>query len=261
MIKYFFVTKNTIAEFFAYRLNFFLWRLRVIVSVLITYFLWNAVFTGTDRLFNYESTEMFTYIILLTFVTSLTLSTQTHRVAEEINNGSLSNFLVKPISYIRYNFFRDIGDKAINTVCSFFEIALLLVFLKPLFFWQSDPLIIFLFFISLFFSVLLYFFISLILSFIGFWSREVWAPRFIFFIIVAFLAGTYFPLDILPLPLFRFLEFLPFTYLIFFPLKIYLGSIDPVVITKGFIISAIWVVILYYLSRKIWRKGLKVYTA
>lgn len=261
MFKYLYVTKNTLGEFFAYRLNFFLWRIRVIISILITYFLWYSIYSGQGTIFNYTKEEMFTYIILLTFTTSVILSTQTFRIAEEINNGSLSNLLIKPVNYIKYNLFRDFADKIINTVFSVIEIVLLLVLLKPAFIWQSNPVLLLLFTISIFNSVFLYFFISLILSFIGFWSREVWAPRFIFFIIVAFLAGTYFPLDIMPAPLYSFLEILPFTYLIFFPIKIYLGHLELIFILKGFLISCIWLLVLYILSQKIWHKGLKAYTA
>src|SRR3989344_4881219 len=170
MSKYFYVTKNTKAEFFAYRLNFILWRLRVIISILITYFLWLAIYSGKTSIFNYSRTEMFTYIVLLSFTASLVLSTQTTRVAEEINNGQLSNYLIKPVNYIRYNMFRDLGDKLINTFFSLLEISFLLFLLKPEFIWQKNPVFLLLFIWSLLFSVLLYFFISLILSFIGFWS-------------------------------------------------------------------------------------------
>ena len=261
MLKYWFVTKNSIAEYLAYRVNFVLWRLRVVISILITFFLWQAIFIGKETIFNYSARSMFTYIILLNFITSIVFSTQTFRVAEEINKGTLSNLLIKPIDYIKFNLFRDFADKLINTCFSLFEIALLLVILKPPFIFQTNPVNLLLFSIALVLSVFLYFYINLILSFIGFWSKETWAPRFIFFIVVSFLAGTYFPLDIVPKTVYSILELLPFTYLIFFPLKIYLSQVHLQFIIKGFTISFIWIIALYYLSKKIWHKGLRVYTA
>ena len=261
MFKYISVSKNSFAELLAYRLNFVLWRLRVIISILITYFLWSAIYSGKTVLFNYTAKEMFTYIVLLAFLNGVVLSTQTFRVAEEINNGSLSNYLIRPINYIKYNLFRDLADKSVNTFFSVLETALMLSLSKPPFIFQHDMTLILLFILSVVIAVGLYFFISLILSFIGFWSREVWAPRFIFFIIVAFLAGTYFPLDIVPSVVYSVIQFLPFTYLVFFPLKIYLGHITTPFLLMGFSVSIIWLFILYGFTKFIWSKGLKVYTA
>ena len=204
---------------------------------------------------------MFTYVVLIAFVNSIVLSTQTFRVAEEISNGSLSNYLIRPINFIRYNLFRDLADKLTNTFFSIIEVGLILILLKPQFIFQDNLGVLFLFVCATVISVFLYFFISLLLSFIGFWSKEIWAPRFIFFIIIAFLAGTYFPLDIVPPTVYKILELLPFTYLIFFPIKIYLGTVNPAFIIKGFLISLIWVSVLYYFAKLVWHKGLKIYTA
>ena len=261
MLKYFYVTKNSLMEFLAYRLNFVLWRVRVVVSILITYFLWLAIYSGRDRIFNYTQGQMLTYIILLTFLSGVVLSTQTSRVAEEINSGNLSNYLIRPLNYLSFNLFRDLADKLINTFFAIIEMALILLIFRPHFILQTNPLNLFFFILSLIMAVILYFFISLLLSFIGFWSREVWAPRFIFFILVAFLAGTYFPLDIVPRPIYALFELLPFTYLIFFPLKIYLGNINGFFLIKGFAVSFFWLIILYQLVKIVGQKGLKAYTA
>jgi len=261
MYKYLYVSKNSFAEYMAYRLNFILWRLRVVISILITYFLWLAIYQGRQIIFNYDKQAMFTYIVLLTFLQGIVFSTQTFRVAEEINNGTLSNYLLRPVNFIAYNLFRDISDKLINTFFSIIEIALILFILRPDFFWQTDPGRLILFMAAIIVSTILYFFINLTLSFIGFWSREVWAPRFIFFIIVTFLAGTYFPLDIFPVAIYKILELLPFTYLIFFPLKIYLGHLAFPNILIGFFISFFWLIALYYLTKIVWHKGLRAYTA
>lgn len=261
MGKYIFVLKNSLQEYFAYRLNFILWRVRGVVSILITYFLWLAIFKERAYLFGYRKEEMLTYIILITFLNGIVLSTQTHRIAQEINLGVLSNFLIKPINYISYNLFRDLADKILSTLFSVFEICLFILLLRPPIFVQTDLHWLGLFIISLFFASLLYFEISLILSFIGFWSQQVWAPRFLFLILVSFLAGTYFPLDILPSSVYNILQLLPFTYLIFFPLKIYLGKLTSLHLIKGFVLILVWIPLLLYAAKYIWKKGLAIYTA
>lgn len=255
------VLSNSFQQYFAYRLNFILWRVRVVVSILISFFLWQTIFKTRNQVFGYQEAEMLTYILLITFLNGIVLSTQTFRVAEEINLGTLSSFLIRPFSYFGYVLSRDISDKIVNSFFSVFEIILLLFLLHPPVVLQTSILWLGLFILTSLLAALLFFEIGMLLSIIGFWSRETWAPRFIFSILITFLAGTYFPLDILPKPVYGFIQLLPSTYLIFFPLKIYLGHIDQAFLAKGFMIMFGWIIFMGIILRYFWRRGLKIYTA
>ncbi|EKD32163.1 MAG: hypothetical protein ACD_77C00163G0002 [uncultured bacterium] len=261
MKKYRQVFINSFAQYFAYRLNFILWRVRIVISIIMSYFLWTAVFTSERQVFGYSQNRIITYILLTIFVNGIVLSTQTAQVATEINFGTLSKFLIRPLNFFAFNMARDLSDKVINTFFSIPEFILLFILLKPPIIIQTEPLFLILFITALALATILYFEIGMILSFIGFWSNETWAPRFLFFILVAFLSGNYFPLDILPQNIYRILEYLPFTYLVFYPLKIYLGELSPIFIYRGFGIVAIWTVLFYFLMQFIWQKGLKIYTS
>ncbi len=259
--KYLIVAGNSLQEYFVYRLNFILWRVRVVVSMLITYFLWFAVFAGTKQVFGYGESQMLTYVLLLSFMNSLVLSTQTFRMGDEINMGVLSMYLIRPVNYFLYNLARDVSDKVLNMIFSILEFIILIILLRPPVIVQSQPSWWFLFLCSTALASILYFEIGIILSSIAFWSYETWAPRFIFFILVSFLAGNYFPIDILPGPIYHFLTILPFTYLIFFPLKLYLGEANGSFIFLGFTVVSFWIVLLYFFINFLWMKGLKAYTA
>ncbi len=259
--KYWLVAGNSLQEYFVYRLNFILWRVRVVVSMLITYFLWFAVFSSSKQVFGYSENQMLTYVLLLSFMNSLVLSTQTFRIAEEINMGTLSMYLIRPVNYFFYNLARDLSDKALNVIFSVLEFIILILVLKPAIIIQSQLSFIFLFLGATTLGAILYFEIGIILSSIAFWSYETWAPRFIFFILVSFLAGNYFPLDILPGPLFHAFSYLPFSYLIFFPLKLYLGEASSGFILQGFTVVTLWIVGLYFFINFLWAKGLRAYTS
>lgn len=79
--------------------------------------------------------------------------------------------------------------------------------------------------------------------------------------IESFLAGAYFPLDILPKPIFAVFQLLPFGYSLYFPLKVYLGQLSLTQIYFGLLISIVWVFGLLLIAQFVWTKGLKVYTA
>jgi ABC-2 type transport system permease protein len=261
MRKYLLIIRRTYLQYVAYRVNFFLWRLRAILSILMTYFLWNAAYRGNDVAFGYGKSTMLTYIMLLMFVQGVILSTQTFSIAEEIRSGTLAQYLIRPIHYLGITIARDVSDKILNTGFSIVEMCVLFLLLRPPVFLQTNLWILGGFILSIAFGVYLYFAISSLLSFIGFWSRETWAPRFMFSIIVAFLAGGYFPLDILPRLIYIPLMGTPFPYLLYFPIRIYLGLADSGQLIYGFAVMGLWCLMLTLFMRAVWRKGLQAYTA
>lgn len=261
MRKYLLVTANTFNEILTYRFNFVMWRIRNVLGFLAIYFLWNSVMPENGVLFGYSKQAILTYILAGQVVSSIVFSTRTHEIGENINNGNLSVFLIKPFGYFKYWFFRDLGDKAMNIVFSLTELAIFILVLKPTFFIQTNIFYLGLFILSLALAVVLHFFISSMLSLTGFWSNEVWAPRFIFYILITFFTGGIFPLDILPKPLYELSLYLPFAYLQYLPLKIYLGTLGFNEILRGLVVAGFWSLSLCFLLQFIFNRGLKSYTA
>lgn len=255
------IAKNTWNENFAYRLNFILWRVRVIIRFLIIYFLWSSVYKSGFTGFGYTQQMMLTYVFLVYIISNFVFATRTQDIGSEINEGKLTNYLLKPLSFVKHLLARDISDKLLNFGFTLIETGVLLFLLKPPFFIQTNSFLILLTLITIFFSVSIYFFISFILGCIGFWTTEVWAIRFIFLILLDYLSGNFFPIDILPEALKNFLMLTPFPYLYYFPTKIYLGDVAVESLIKGLLISGIWFGILYWLTTITWKRGLKVYTA
>ena len=261
MRQYLLIAKNTWIETFTYRLNFVMWRLRVTLELLTRYFLWLAIIPKDANFLNYSQGQMLTYILATAFVSAIVVSTKTADIAADINQGSLSNFLIKPMNYFLYWFSRDIGDKLMNIFFMTGELTLFFIIFNPPFLIQTNPFLIFAFIISTFLAVMAHFYISFSLSLIGFFNPEVWAPRFIFFVILMFFSGQVFPLDILPSTIFSVVKFLPFTYLVYFPVKIYLGNLEFAQICEGLTVAFIWTIALYFSAKFFWQKGLKFYTA
>jgi ABC-2 type transport system permease protein len=148
-----------------------------------------------------------------------------------------------------------------NFFCAIFEIAILYVILKPSIYWQTNNILLLYTMLAVFLATLLFFLFGLLLGAVGFWSAEVWGPRFIFGIAIAILSGQMFPMDMLPKPLFIATQFLPFTYLIYFPVKIYLGQLPFSQILFGLSVATFWVGCLYFIVRFVWQKGLLQYSA
>lgn len=261
MKKYYLIAKNTWDEILTYRVNFALWRVRTVVAVLINYFLWSSVIPENGQLFGYSREMMISYILIGPILYSIIFATRTHEISENINSGDLSLWLVKPFGYFKFWFARDFGDKAMNLAFCIVEFSLLFLILRPELYLQTNPVYLIFVLVAVVLAVILQFLISCLISMLGFWSPEAWAPRFIFYVLLSFFTGSVFPLDILPEPVYQFLLLLPFSYLQYFPLKIYLGQLGFIEIIQGFGILAIWLGFFYWALRSAWRLGLRNYAA
>ncbi|MFZ5844840.1 MAG: ABC transporter permease [Patescibacteria group bacterium] len=261
MRKYLQIIKGTWAEYMIYRLNFVLWRVRMVLQLLIVYFLWWAIFGERAEVFGYSQKAILTYVLLSSLVRTIVLATTTMEVGGVINRGDLSNFLIRPLNFFRYYLARDLADKALNLGFAALEVAILFWLLAPPIFLQTNLTMLLLALVTLILGAVLYFNFSLLLAFLGFWTPDVWAPRFLSFVIMEFFTGALFPLDILPRPLFVISQSLPFGYFIYFPLKVYLGQLSPGEIINGLAIGVFWVVGLWLLAQIVWQRGLRVYTA
>ena len=199
---------------------------------------------------------MLSYILVVNFIGSFVLGTRTADIAAEINDGSIINDLLKPISFFRYWFAYDLSDKFINFVFALVEFVLIILIFKINLVSLSNFLPAILFFIN---GTLISFFINIMLSFVGFWTTEVWAPRFIFLNLVFFLSGSFFPLDVIPASIYKILLLTPFPYLVYFPTTILLGKI-PTFWIGFFGISSLWVLTTAMVALFIWKRGNKSFS-
>lgn len=262
MKKYLRIAKITWIEATTYRLNFIMWRLRIMFHVLTLYFLWLAVLPNhMDEFSGYTQASLLSYVLIITIVSAFVTPTRSYAIGDDIVSGNLSNFLIRPINYFLYWAAKDAGDRIMDILFSIGELTILFLLLRPPLFMQADIMYILLTAIAMLFSLLLYFSFNLLLGFIGFWSSDIWAPRFVFYTVISFLAGGYFPLDILPKSLFAAFQFLPFGYLLYFPVKIYLGELSIGAILSGLSVSFFWVICFFFIVFLLWRRGLRMYTA
>ncbi|MFH2085714.1 MAG: ABC-2 family transporter protein [bacterium] len=259
MKKYLSIFSITFQEIFTYRLNMFMWRVRQIFVFLIPFFIWRAVLGGGGDIYGYSFAGIMTYLFGTTILRSLVMGSRTVDLGWMINSGNLTIPLMRPIGIFRFLMTRDLADKLFNLSFIFLEVPLILFLFHPPVFLQVNPLNLVLTICSVVLAILLYFFINIIFGAIGFWSRDVWAPRFLLMVIMEFATGAMFPLDMLSSFWQKIMLATPFPYLLFVPLKIYLGADSNLILHLS--IQLIWTIVLFLLTKSIWQKGLLRYEA
>ena len=255
MLKYLRIAINTLQEYFVYRVNFFFWRLQVFIFFVMYFSLWSAVSNGHSSLGSYTIPQLYSYFVVGYIIKAVVFSTRTQDLGGDIQNGNISTLLIKPISTLKYYFSRDLIDKFFNLFFMFFEFILILVLFKPtLFIPTMQNFVLFLLFLIL--SIITFFFYSLVISFIAFWSDDAWSARFLFGVVfVNIFSGQYIPLDFLPPIIGKILDYTPFPYMFYYPLKIWLGQVDlqsaVLHLGNGIIICLFF----FFLSQFMWLKG------
>lgn len=246
----------TIKEYFVYRLNFILWRLRKVINLMVIFFLWYAVFDHAKQFGTYQKADFLSYILYANLISNFVLGTRATDIASDINDGKIINILLKPVSFFRYYFTRDLTDKCVNLFFALFEILLIvLIFKSPI----VPPQSILLFVLLLINGTLIAYFISLLLSFVAFWTTETWGPQFLFYTLLFFLSGSFFPLDVLPPAIYKALLLTPFPYLYYLPTSVLIGKtvlLSPFEIAMSFI----WVIGFWMVVKYVWNKGTKSFS-
>jgi len=261
--KYLQVFKIAWQNTLVYRLNFLVARFRAVVMLMSIYLFWLAVYKTNGKIAGYDKKTMLTYILGTTIMQSLILGSRSQDFASDIASGKLSNLLLKPIHCFNFLLSRDIADKIINVFSAFLELGSLYFLFKPELFVQKNLFYLFYFVVFSVLGVILFFNLSLLISLFAFWYPEHngWPARFLFMTIIRFLSGGLLPLDVFPYPIYKILQILPSTYLRFFPLQVYLGRVDPSKIYSVLFLMTAWIVFLKIITKVLFKKGLKNYTA
>ena len=262
MKKYLQLAKITLEEYLVYRLNFLLWRFRSLVQFLSLYFFWLAIYGQRTEFLGYQKGQIFSYLVGVAILRSLVMGSRSADLAGQIRSGELTKILQKPINIFSFWASRDLVDKLLNLFFILIELSLVVKIFGLPFYWPQRPETVLVFLVVLILAVFLYFFLSLTISMTGFWTEEIWATRWLLgIVLLEFLAGAFFPLDVLPAGLVKVINFTPFPYLLYFPIKIWLEQLPAIAGAKVILICSLWLVFFYWLAHFLWRKGVKNYGA
>jgi ABC-2 type transport system permease protein len=261
-MKYWTVFKISWSNGFVYRLNFLLWRLRNIILIVSIYYLWETIFKNNVSIFGYTREKILTYVFLTLILRAFILGVRSIDVGGEISDGRLANYLLRPINYLWYWFTRDWADKILNLIFSIFEAALLVMLFKPVFYFQTDPVIVVFTLAAVLVGILINFLLGSITSYTTFWTPgNSWGFWFVYFVIQDVLGGIMFPLNILSKPFYDLLMLTPFPYLMYFPANAYLGYFSTNELIFRLIVGGFWTILLFGMVKKMWRKGVRLFLA
>lgn len=257
--KYWTIIKAAWQRSLTYRFSVYSYRVGEIVNVLILLLMWSIIYGNGQIIKGYTLNEMISYLLIGNLVDVFVRNWLHGVVAQDIRNGLLSAFLVKPISYLRYISAREVGRISFAFFMSILsQSALMIVFISKLFI-NLDARYIAVMAIIVFLAFITELILSFLIGLIAFWTDEVDGIFYTVDRFKNFFSGGYFPLSLLPVFFVKISLALPFAYSFFVPTQLYLKKIDLMVGLKGIIVQLAWILLLYLAVKFIWKKGLKRY--
>ncbi len=265
MKKYWHVINIGIQNTLVYRVNFLFRASFALIPLIATIYLWRAVFatkSGDASIVGYSLAGMISYYLLVTIVDAFTaVNEDDWQIAADIKDGNINQFLLKPIDYLWYRLCLFFAGRAIYVVAAAIPVGLFVFFHREYFVFPANLSTLVFFALSITMTALLQFFMSYTMAMLAFWVLEVSTFIFILFAFEYIAGGHLFPLDILPPLIAKLLNYTPFPYQMFFPVSVYLGRIAGAELLQGMLIQASWLLVFYGLSRAIWNRGIRRYTA
>jgi ABC-2 type transport system permease protein len=249
-------------QYFEYRYSFISNMIFAYIPFLINLLLWFAIFkSNKNAQFGFSLQEMISYFYIILIVDNLISSGIEWNIARDIKSGDLNQYLIKPISFIKYRFFISLPKVFIFLIIGSIPIIALGFFLKNYLVITFSLKNICYFTLSLIIGYTINFFLSFLLSLTSFFLNETGNLFVAIDFLKGIVTGKIIPLSIIPKAIYSIIVFTPFQFIGYFSSIIMINRFTEFEIIKNIFISLIWIAILYILSVLLWKKGLKKYSS
>ncbi len=246
-----------------YRWNFAVRGFFSLFHLAAVFILWTSAFRDKSDLGGFSLEQTITYFVtLLVLQFFISAFSEDYQISEEIRNGLINQFLLKPINYFAYRFSIFVAARLVSGALVFLPLIVALPVLKDYLTFPGDPTVLMLGLPAMALSAVIQFSIAYCFGMLTFWFLEIQGFVILSMAIETVLGGQMFPLDLLPTWAYTIAKFLPFYYQMYFPAAIFTGRLtDTDAIAQGFVIQICWVIILLAINHGLWIRGLRRHTA
>ena len=113
MKKYVIIVLNQVTVKLQYKFNMGVAFISRTIPIFMSYFLWNNIYNSMNgnKVGNYTRGQMLTYIILVNLTNFLFNFRHMRELGKQIQEGTLTTLLLRPVSILNQSFATFIGDK------------------------------------------------------------------------------------------------------------------------------------------------------
>ncbi len=257
MKAYLAILRGALMEGLAYRTGFFFIILGNIIYMCVAYYLWHSIYANTTTIHGLTFNETFIYVALGSTVFVLLKTYADWQIAHEIEDGTISIYLTKPVDYEFYALFLSLGSVLTTLAAITIPTLLLLTLVFKVAFPFGPGLLLFPF--SLLLAFLISFCFDYVTGLLAFYAESIWGISTTKEILISIMAGALVPLQFFPQAIQKVLLVLPFQAIYYTPLMLVTRpNQDWNTLLSMLGVQIFWVVILFVLTRLFYNQAIKV---
>lgn len=231
------------------------------VFFLVQAAIWKAVFGTREQVHGLTLEQMLVYFAAGTLIYYIIMDFADWNLQMLIRTGKFITFMIRPFSHCFFAFSQKVGHRILGFLFEFLPVYLLFIFLFKIPLRPSYPAW---FFLSLVLSFIMMFLVNYTVGITGFWLINAEGIRRVFLIFRDIMAGSFIPLSFFPEILQKILFCLPFQFITYVPLRVFMGSYElagirysiPAIVG----IQAAAVLIMAGITLLLWKLGIQRFT-
>lgn len=247
----------------SYRVDFWVQFLgTVIVQILVSWFLWKAVFAAkdVDQIGGYNFHQLIFYYLMVPLFDRLNRGYDNFVLSREIYSGALTRYLVYPVSFFSYKY----AGQMARALFSILQL-LLAVGIFAFVYGFPENYSVTIWQLAMCFSLswlagLCYFFLAAAVEMVAFWADSVWSLMVMLRFSIQMLGGALLPMEMYPKWAQEILFATPFPHLIATPIRLFMGQAGSTEFVQGVVTVSLWTLVFYVACRLMWRAGTREYS-
>jgi len=251
--------EDAIAE----RAQSFVWFLIALINPLMLLLFWRgAILEKPDAYGQWNIPSIMSYYLLLIIAGAFLQVHIEEKIAyTDIQQGSLSNYLTKPFSYLLWNFFIELPYRVLQGSFGVVVFLIFFVLFGNIVSIANDPMTLLLASIVIILGYLISFFFKMILGLSALWTTDFSGLVQLTEVILLIFGGFIMPIHIFPFVLQRISFALPFAYMFYFPIIAIAGRLATPELFRLIAVQLVWLVGLWVVYGLVWKRGVRLFTA
>lgn len=231
------------------------------VYFLVQYFIWKAVYASRSNINGLSLEQMITYFAIAALINYIIMDFADWNLQMLVHTGKFTTFVLRPVSHVYFAFSQKVGHRILGFVFEFIPVYIIFILLIKVTLVPAQPLWAL---ISIALGFVMMFLVDYCVGITSFWLTRNSGVRRMFFIMRDICSGILIPLTFLPGLLQKVFFVLPFQFIAYVPIRVFIGSYElagvSLPITQIVGIQAIATFMMLVFTILFYRLGIKQFT-